>query len=114
MTPRPYIGVTGIVTTADRLDAVAADLDATAREAAHAAAAPCTTEEYVSAYFEALARALGAASAEQRAPGEAREPAAWLEGDREAIYEAATLLDVELDRDDYERLFRLYSAAEVA
>ena len=54
------------------------------------------------------------APAEQRAPGEAREPAAWLEGDREAIYEAATLLDVDLDRDDYERLFRLYSAAEVA
>lgn len=99
-----------IIRTIDaRLDSVAADLNPTAREAAHIVA-PCTTEQYVAAYLHSLAITLGEASAAQCAPGETWAPAAWLEGDREAIYEAAKLLDVTLDRDDWSRLFDAYVA----
>jgi hypothetical protein len=102
-----------INTTDTLLDNAAADLNAAAREAAHAAVAPCTTEEYVAAYLDALAKVLGAESAEQCAPGETWAPAAWLEGDREAIHEATKLLDVDLDHDDWKRLFGIYCSAEV-
>lgn len=99
-----------IRTTDARLDSVAADLNPTAREAAHIIA-PCTTEQYVAAYLHALAITLGESSAAQCAPGEEWAPVTWLEGDREAIYEGAKLLEVSLDRDDWSRLFDAYCAA---
>ena len=73
--------------TQDRLDAIAADLDRAARELAHSTTD--TAEDFGVAYVRAVAETCGAIAADQCAAGEAWAPEAILDGDRDAITEAA-------------------------
>lgn len=96
--------------TQTRLDAVAAQLDRTAREAAHSEmVSDSTAADFAVAYLRALPRSLFAQSAEQCAPGETFAPADMLPGDADYIREQAALLGVELDGVDWSELRREYA-----
>lgn len=98
--------------TADRLTSIAADLIPAARELAHSDMpdGSRSAEDFAVAYVRAVAETCGATASVQCAAGEAWEPESILDGDAEAIREAAEAVEMTLDAADWRDLARLYRA----
>lgn len=96
--------------TAETLAAIAPSLDAAARELAHSNMPDGSHEasDFAVGYVRAVAETCGALASVQCAAGEAWEPESILDGDAEAIREAAEAVQVTLDAADWRALGRLY------
>lgn len=96
--------------TADAITAIAADLIPAARELAHSDMpdGSRSAEDFAVGYVRAVAETCGATASVQCAAGEAWEPESILDGDHDAITEAAELMGVTLDAADWRALGRLY------
>jgi hypothetical protein len=102
--------------TAAALAAIAPSLDAAARELAHSnlpdgSHAPA---DFAVAYVRAIAETCGALAADQCASDEEWAPAEWLDGDSDAVTEAAELMSIDLDGSDWSALRRIYEAPSAA
>ncbi len=98
--------------TAETLAAIAPSLDAAARELAHSNMPDGSHEasDFAVAYVLAIAETCGALAADQCASGEEWAPAEWLDGDSDAVTEAAELMGIDLDGHDWTALRRIYEA----
>ena len=97
--------------TQTELDTIAADLDRAARERAHGMSPSSDgPTAFACDYVRAMAETCGALAADQCATGEEWDPADWLSEDSRAVTQAAELVGVELDGDDWRDLWRLYRA----
>ncbi len=102
--------------TAETLAAIAPSLDAAARELAHSNMpdGSHSAENFAVAYVRAIAETCGALAANQCADGEDWAPAEWLDGDSDAVTEAAELMGIDLDGHDWTALRRIYEAPSAA
>lgn len=99
------------ITTA-RLTSIAADLIPAARELAHSDMpdGSRSAEDFAAGYVRAVAETCGAMASVQCASGEAWAPSSILDGDADAIREAAEAMEITLDAADWRELGRLYRA----
>jgi hypothetical protein len=102
--------------TAAALATLAPSLDAAARELAHGDMPDGSHEaaDFAVAYVRAIAETCGALAADQCASGEEWAPAEWLDGDSDAVTEAAELMGIDLDGTDWTALRRIYEAPTAA
>lgn len=103
--------------TKAEVEAIAATLDASAREYAHARVTRDDDEgaqEFACAYLEGLAIESGKAGAAQCRDDEEWSPDDFLKGDWDALVEAAKALKVEVSRKDWKSLLDHYQSAESA
>jgi hypothetical protein len=102
--------------TAAALATLAPSLDAAARELAHSNMPDGSHEaaDFAVAYVRAIAETCGALAADQCASGEEWAPAEWLDGDSDAVTEAAELMEIDLDGADWTALRRIYEAPSAA
>ena len=70
--------------------------------------------DFAVAYVRAIAETCGALAANQCASGEEWAPAEWLDGDSDAVTEAAELMEIDLDGADWTALRRIYEAPTAA
>jgi hypothetical protein len=102
--------------TAETLAAIAPSLDSAARELAHSNMPDGSHEaaDFAVAYVRAIAETCGALAANQCASGEEWAPAEWLDGDSDAVTEAAEMMEIDLDGADWTALRRIYEAPSAA
>lgn len=102
--------------TAAALATLAPSLDAAARELAHSNMPDGSHEaaDFAVAYVRAIAETCGALAADQCASGEEWAPAEWLDGDSDAVTEAAELMEIDLDGADWTALRRIYETPTAA
>lgn len=98
------------------LATLAPSLDAAARELAHSNMPDGSHDaaDFAVAYVRAIAETCGALAADQCADGEEWAPAEWLDGDSDAVTDAAELMGVDLDGADWTALRRIYEAPTAA
>jgi len=102
--------------TAETLATIAPRLDRAARELAHSNLPDGShvPADFAVAYVRAIAETCGALAADQCADGEEWAPAEWLDGDSDAVTEAAELMEIDLDGFDWTALRRIYEAPTAA